>query len=512
MRTNGILMHISSLSSPYGIGTLGKAAYEFVDFLHNGGQTYWQILPLCPTGFGDSPYMSVSSYAGNPYFIDLDILQSDRLLDERDYKTLDWGDDISKVDYGKIYQNRSRVLHIAAERFDISDRDFLDFCDKNDYWLNDYSLFAALKTQNEGKAFYEWDDGLRTRDKASLEAAYKSCKSEILYNKIVQYLFFKQWNALKAYANSKGIKIIGDIPIYIAADSADLWASPKQFELDENMRPKRVAGCPPDGFSEDGQLWGNPLYDWEYMQKDGFKWWISRVRHTMQMYDVVRIDHFRGFDTYWAVDANAKTAADGEWVIGPRMKLFDALSAALGELPIIAEDLGMLLPSVYELLEQTGFPGMKILQFAFDPDADSTYLPYKYDKNCVVYTGTHDNDTCMGWLNESGDRAAVEYAKMFMRLNDREGMVWGMIKTAMASPADTCIIPMQDIIGLGSEARMNKPSTSGGGNWCWRITPGCVNDWLAGIMLEITAVYHREASLKASEDEAETEETGTDTE
>ncbi len=494
MRTNGILMHISSLASPYGIGTLGKAAYEFADFLHGGGQTYWQILPLCPTGFGDSPYMSVSSYAGNPYFIDLDMLASDGLLFETEYASVDWGNNVSKVDYGKVYQNRSRILHMAAERFDDSDADYIDFCGKNAYWLDDYSMFAAFKTMHEGKAFYEWDEGLRLRDKKFIDAAADKCEHEIRYNKIVQYLFFKQWNALKSYANSKGVKIIGDIPIYIAADSADLWASPKQFELDENMRPKRVAGCPPDGFSADGQLWGNPLYDWDYMQKDGFKWWISRVRHALEMYDVVRIDHFRGFDTYWAIDADAETAASGEWVTGPRMKLFDALKDALGDLPIIAEDLGMLLPSVYELLEETGFPGMKILQFAFDPDADSAYLPYKYPKNCVVYTGTHDNDTCMGWLGKSGDSAAVEYAKMFMRLNDAEGMAWGMIKTAMASAADTCIIPMQDIIGLGSEARMNTPSTAGG-NWCWRIAPGCVNDWLAGIMLEITAVYHRESAF-----------------
>ncbi len=484
-------MHISSLSSPYGIGTMGKAAYEFVDFLHKGGQTYWQILPLGPTGYGDSPYMSCSAYAGNPYFIDLDMLCEDGLLSKSDYETLDFGNDITKVDYAKMYQNRYKVLRIAASRFDMQDEGYKAFCDANRSWLWDYALFMAIKDSRGGQALCDWPNELKSRDKDAIQKVKDALCSDISFYAVTQYLFDVQWQKLRAYAASKGIKIIGDLPMYVSSDSADLWAEPEQFELGNDGAPKRVAGCPPDGFTADGQLWGNPLYNWGYMQKTGYDWWTRRVARSLYLYDVIRIDHFRAFDTYWAIPAGDKTAKNGVWETGPRMKLFDCLKSKLGELPIIAEDLGMLLPSVHKLLKQTGFPGMKVLQFAFTPEADSDYLPYKYDKNCVVYCGTHDNDTIMGWLTESGAKADVQYAKEFMRLSDGEGMAWGMIRTAMASPADTCIITMQDLMGLGSDARMNKPSVADGSNWRWRISPGCVNDWLAEILHNTTAIYHR---------------------
>ncbi len=465
MRASGVLMHISSLPGAYGIGTFGENAYSFVDFLCESGQTYWQLLPLCPTSYGDSPYQSFSTFAGNPYFIDLETLEEEGYLDADEYKDINWGDDETKVDYGLLYTERHKVFKkVQKHFFENEPKEYKEFCEKSSSWLDDFALFMAIKDLYDGKSFEEWDDAIRRREKKVLEDYRIKCRERIDYYKMLQFLFFMQWNKLKAYANDKGIKIIGDLPIYVALDSADVWSSPKQFMLDENMRPIEVAGCPPDAFSKDGQLWGNPLYNWDYMKKDNYSWWIDRLQAALEMYDVVRIDHFRGFDSYYCIKADSETAKEGVWREGPGMDLFKAFKAQLGKVPIIAEDLGFLTASVRRLLKQSKFPGMKVLQFAFDSREESDYLPHNYTQNCVVYTGTHDNDTVLGWQKTS-KRADVRFAKKYM--NCKRDLNWAMISTALSSVADTAIITMQDIIGLGSEGRMNTPSTLGG-NWQWR--------------------------------------------
>lgn len=486
MRASGILMPIFSLASPYGIGTFGKAAYEFIDFLKEAGQTYWQILPLGPTGFGDSPYQSFSSYAGNPYFIDLDTLKEWSYLHGGEYENIDYGTP-SLVDYGKLYTNRLPVLNLAAGRFlENPKSDYGEFCNANAFWLNDYALFMALK--NDGFYLDAMPKPLRMRENDAINSACEKYASEIEIIKATQYLFFSQWKKLKAYANQNGIKIIGDIPIYVSPDSADLWANPKQFLLDVEGKPTEVAGCPPDAFSRDGQLWGNPLYDWDKMKQDGYSWWQSRIKHTATLYDVVRIDHFRAFDEYYAIPNGSENAKNGKWKKGPGMALINAINKDLG-VEIIAEDLGHLTDSVEELLRSSGYPGMAVLQFAFDPKGDSKYLPHNITKNCVVYVGTHDNDTVNGWIN-SISSAEFNFCTEYLRLNTAEGYNWGMIKAALSTCADTCILQMQDLLGLGSEGRINTPSTEGD-NWQWRISEGCVNAWLAGILKEQTKLYRR---------------------
>ncbi len=482
-------MHISSLPSRHGIGTLGRAAYEFADFLAAAGQSYWQILPLGPTSYGDSPYASFSAFAGNPYFIDLDMLAEEGLLDPSEY---DNGyDKIENIDYGRLYETRFKILRLATDRFDRERAEYARFCRKNAAWLGEYAAFMAIKDSLGGMGLSLWPEELRMHKRSAVSAFCSSHAEDVEYYKILQYLFFKQWAALKQYVNSKGIRIIGDIPIYVAGDSADLWSSPRQFALDKNRRLTEVAGCPPDAFSDDGQLWGNPLYDWEQMKKDGYRWWLRRIKHSLGLYDVVRIDHFRGFDTYWSIPTGDKTAKGGHWNLGPGIELFEAAEARLGKLPIIAEDLGDLLPSVRELLQRSGFPGMKVLQFAFDPDADSEYLLHNCEKNSVIYTGTHDNDTIVGWFNDPENARAAAYAREYLRVNEGEGEAWAMIKTAMAAPSEICIMTMQDIVCLGSEARMNKPATLGG-NWTWRIDPECINEWLAReVVYKLTATYKR---------------------
>lgn len=481
-------MHISSLPGNFGIGTFGKNTYSFVDFLYESGQTYWQILPLCPTSFGDSPYQSFSTFAGNPYFIDLDVLCKQGYLKPEEYEDINWGENPVKVDYGLLYVKRHEVFKkVQTHFFEKLPADYDAFCEKNAFWLDDYALFMAIKDSYSGKSFQEWDDSIRRREKSAVKEYSEKYAKRCDYYKMLQYLFFEQWNKLKAYANDKGIKIIGDLPIYVALDSADVWSSPEQFVLDDDLRPTEVAGCPPDAFSEDGQLWGNPLYDWEYMKNDGYSWWINRLRECLKMYDVVRIDHFRGFDSYYCIKFGSTTAKVGEWKKGPGMDLFRAIKAQLGKMPIIAEDLGFLTPSVKRLLKQSKFPGMKVLQFAFDSREESDYLPHNYTPNSVVYTGTHDNDTIIGW-QKSMKRADLRYAKEY--LNSKLSFNWAMMTATLSSVSDTAILTMQDLMGLGGEARMNTPSTLGG-NWEWRAEDGYITADISEKLLHYTTLYGR---------------------
>lgn len=492
MRKSGILMHLSSLSSPYGIGTMGSTAREFVDFLQASGQTYWQLLPICPTSYGDSPYQSYSTFAGNPYFIDLDELCEMGLLDKTDYESIDWENTPDRVNYGALYQKRYPVLRKAVNAFLKNvPEDFLEFCEKNDFWLSDFALFMALKDVHGGAAWSEWDISFRNREEVALEKAKEEQKENILFWKVIQYLFFKQWNELKTYANNKGILVIGDLPIYVSLDSVDVWAHPELFQVDENKVPKEVAGCPPDGFSADGQLWGNPLYDWDYMEKTNFKWWVDRIEYICKVYDLLRIDHFRGFDSYYAIPYGETTAKNGCWKQGPGMKLFNEVEKTIGRQAIIAEDLGYLTDSVKKLLKDSGFPGMKVLEFAFDSrDASGNeYLPHNYVENCVAYTGTHDNDTVMGWFEDASDED-VAYCKEYLCIADDSNLNWDMMGAVWRSVANLTIMQAQDILGLGSESRMNQPSTVGS-NWCWRAEPGIFTKELADKLSHKMDIYGR---------------------
>ena len=490
MRTSGVLMPISSIPSPYGIGTMGKQARKFVDFLVKGGQKYWQILPICPTSYGDSPYQSFSSFAGNPYFIDLEYLCKDKLLTKKECESFQWGSNPKYVDYGIMYESRYALLRKVYARFTKKEpQDFEKFCENEKQWLDDYALFMALKDANGGQAWSNWDKSLRLREKKAMEEATEKYSEEIRFYKMLQYLFYQQWNALKTYANEAGIEIIGDVPIYVAGDSADVWANPDQFYLDEDLEPIEVAGCPPDAFSDDGQLWGNPLFRWDVMKKDGYTWWTRRIKAMSELYDIIRIDHFRGFDSFYAIPAKDDTAKNGQWKQGPGMDLFCELEKKLGKLPIIVEDLGFLTPSVHKLLKDSGFPGMKVIQFAFDSREESDYLPHTYTNHCVVYTGTHDNDTVMGWM-KTAPKASVKYAKEYLNLTKEEGYNWGMMRAAWSSVADMAIVPMQDILGLGSEARINTPSTLGN-NWKWRATPEQIDAKVAKKLYHYMQMYGR---------------------
>ena len=487
MRSSGVLMHISSLPSPYGIGTMGRKAFRFIDFLKKAGQSYWQLLPICPTSFGDSPYQSFSGYAGNSYFIDLELLCEEGLLTREECESYNWGEDKSQVDYEKIYFNRNKLLHKVYEVFkEKKPTDFDSFCESQKTWLEDYTLFMALKEINQGKAWMDWEEPLKRREPAALEDVKHVCANEICFWKMVQYLFFKQWDALKTYAHENGIQIIGDVPIYVAADSVDVWSEPEQFYLDEDLRMIDVAGCPPDVYAVKGQLWGNPLFNWDKMKEDQYAWWTRRIAYMSKLYDVVRVDHFRGFDSYYAIPTKDKDAVNGEWRKGPGMELFHALEKKLGKQNIIVEDLGFLTDSVRKLVKDTGFPGMKLVQFGFNGGCeDGDYLPHNYDKHCVVYTGTHDNDTILGWMNQASEESAA-FAKEYLRLSEEEGYNWGMMRAAWSSVGELAIVTMQDLLGLGSEARMNIPSTLGC-NWKWRVVPGQITEELA----EKTAKYVR---------------------
>ena len=409
-RGSGILMHIASLPGKYGIGTFGKSAYEFCDFLEESGQKYWQILPLGQTSYGDSPYQAFSAFAGNPYFIDLDILQKKGLLSKEDYENVNFGEDPEVIDYGLMFTEKMKVLRKAYSNFKIEgNEEFEKFVLEEEKWLDDYSLFMALKYNFNFASWNSWDEKLKKRDEECIDKYKDELKDEINYWKFIQYEFFGQWEKLKKYVNEKNIKIIGDIPIYIANDSADVWSNPEVFLLDEEtFDPIKVSGCPPDAFSETGQLWGNPIYDWDYLEETEYEWWINRIDASLKLYDVLRIDHFRGFEAYWAVPYGEKTAQNGKWVKGPGIKLFNAIKDKLGEIDIIAEDLGYLTQETLDFKKETGFPGMKIIQFAFGGDSGNPYLPHNYEKNCVAYTGTHDNDTVRGWLEVSGSEEEVK--------------------------------------------------------------------------------------------------------
>lgn len=469
-RTSGVLLHITSLPNEFGIGSLGEESREFVIKLKQAGQTWWQILPIGPTGYGDSPYQSFSSFAGNPYLINLDYLKNCSLLTDEEITEVKSLYDCNRVDFGKLYNERYKTLRRTYERFDKSSLDFESFCRENSYWLNDYALFMTLKDENNGKPWQEWEDKYKFRDKEAIEEFENNNFSKVNFYRFLQFQFFSQWDGLKRFAHENGIKILGDLPIYVAEDSSDCWANPELFSLDENLKPIWVGGCPPDGFSEDGQLWGNPCYDWQVHEETDYDWWVNRFKWLFSIFDCVRIDHFRGFESYWRIPAGDDTARNGSWIQGPGMKLFSKLKDELGELPIIAEDLGYMTKEVYEFRRETGFPGMKILLFAFAKDASSDYLPHNMDKNFVVYPSTHDSDTVVGWIKEH-DREEVEFAKRYLNLTEDEGLNWGMIRGAMTSVADMAIFQMQDILGLGNETRMNYPGTASG-NWTWRMKIG----------------------------------------
>ena len=492
MRRNGMLLPIASLPSPYGIGGFSKEAYEFIDLLEETGQKLWQILPLGPTSYGDSPYQSFSTFAGNPYFIDLDTLAEKGWLTKEACEASDYGDNESYIDYGRIYNSRFVLLKQAFLNSDIlSDEKFTEFCKANQHWLPDYALYMALKNQNDGKSWIEWEEEIRLRKPEAVECYKKELEEECNFYEFLQYEFHEQWTKVKEYAHEKGIQIVGDVPIYVAFDSADTWANPELFQLDEKNLPLGVAGCPPDAFSATGQLWGNPLYNWAYHKKTGYDWWLKRIAYCFDLYDIVRIDHFRGFDEYYSIPYGDETAVNGHWEKGPGMDLFNTVKEKLGELDIIAEDLGFLTESVFQLLKDSGYPGMKVLQFAFDPSEDSDYLTYKYQRNCVVYTGTHDNDTTAGWFEKlsDGDReVALRYMNSFY--TPKEEQHWDLIALAMRSTADTCIIPVQDFLGLGSEARINMPSTLGD-NWKWRMTKGAFSEELKEKIRRMTKLYGR---------------------
>ena len=473
MRRNGFLLPISSLPSKYGIGSFSKEAYEFVDILEEAGQKIWQILPLGPTGYGDSPYQSFSTFAGNPYFIDLCELIEEGLLSEDECDSYDWGDDVEYIDYEKIYLSRFKILKKAYKRSKINeDKKFIAYCKYNKWWLEDYALYMAIKDSLGGISWLEWDENLKLRDKKTLSKYSKKLNEEITFYKYTQYLFSSQWNKLKVYANKKGISIIGDIPIYVALDSADTWSNPELFQLDKDLNPIAVAGCPPDSFSEDGQLWGNPLYDWEYHKYTNYKWWIKRIKYCYNLYDIVRIDHFRGFDEYFSIPYKSKTAVNGTWEKGPGIELFEQLKKELGNVDIIAEDLGFLTESVKKLLKDTDYPGMKILQFAFDSrdsGCANDYLPHNYPENSVAYTGTHDNETIAGWwksITVKERKLARDY--LCDNWTPDKDLYKCFISLVMRSSAKLCVIPMQDYMGLDNSCRMNQPSTVGK-NWKWRI-------------------------------------------
>ena len=492
MRRNGMLLPIASLPSPYGIGGFSKEAYEFIDLLEETGQKLWQILPLGPTSYGDSPYQSFSTFAGNPYFIDLDTLAEKGWLTKEACEASDYGDNESYIDYGRIYNSRFVLLKQAFLNSDIlSDEKFTEFCKANQHWLPDYALYMALKNQNDGKSWIEWEEEIRLRKPEAVEYYKKELEEECNFYEFLQYEFHEQWTKVKEYAHKKGIQIVGDVPIYVAFDSADTWANPELFQLDEKNLPLGVAGCPPDAFSATGQLWGNPLYNWAYHKKTGYDWWLKRIAYCFDLYDIVRIDHFRGFDEYYSIPYGDETAVNGHWEKGPGMDLFNTVKEKLGELDIIAEGLGFLTESVFQLLKDSGYPGMKVLQFAFDPSEDSDYLTYKYQRNCVVYTGTHDNDTTAGWFEKLSDgdkEVALRYMNSFY--TPKEEQHWDLIALAMRSTADTCIIPVQDFLGLGSEARINMPSTLGD-NWKWRMTKGAFSEELKEKIRRMTKLYGR---------------------
>lgn len=493
-RSSGIIMHISSLPGKYGIGTLGKEAYKFADFLKKSGQRFWQVLPLGPTSYGDSPYQSFSAFAGNPYFIDFDILNENGFLDKKDYENVNLGQDLEDIDYGLIFKNKIPVLRKAYENFKKKTdlyQDFIQFEQKEKFWLEDYSMYMAIKNKFDLKSWQNWDDDIRLRKPEAVQRYREELDDDIGFWMFVQYQFYKQWDALKEYVNEIGLEIIGDMPIYVAEDSADVWSNPEAFLLNrETLKPIKVAGCPPDIFSATGQLWGNPIYDWGYMERTGYNWWVQRIKYSLKLYDWIRIDHFKGFESYYTIPYGETTAINGEWVKGPNMKIFDAIRRELGDVNIIAEDLGTLTDETIKLRDDNGFPGMKILTFAFDSDSTNVFLPHNYEKNFIAYTGTHDNDTVRGWLETTAPKEQVEKAIQYLQLNKQEGYNWGIIRGVWSSIANVAIAQMQDFLNLGNEARINLPSTLGN-NWRFRVKEGAYDDKLADKILKMTERYGR---------------------
>ncbi|MEP7038566.1 MAG: 4-alpha-glucanotransferase [Acidobacteriota bacterium] len=502
-RASGVLLHPTSLPSNYGIGDLGANAYKFVDFLVSAKQTYWQILPLGPTGYGDSPYQSFSAFAGNTNMIAPELLVDDGFLTTEEINQKpDFP--VGKVDFGKLYDWKNNILALAFEKFrtttsvDLRGK-FETFCQNESYWLDNYALFRAVKKSQDQKLWLEWDVLLRLRDENALNVAKENLRDEVQAQKFQQWLFFRQWNDIKSYANEKNIKIVGDVPIFISLDSSDVWCNPQEFKLNADGSPEVVAGVPPDYFSATGQLWGNPIYDWDKMREDGFSWWISRVKATLKTVDVVRVDHFRGFAAAWEVPGNDKTAVSGNWVNVPGKELFHALENAIGDLPFWAEDLGVITPDVEELRDGFGFPGMRILQFAFGGDAKNHDLPHNYIKNCVAYTGTHDNDTTVGWFNSGAGKGSTRNKSQIKREHDfclkylnsdgRE-IHWDFIRAVWSSVANSAIAPMQDLLGLGNNARMNLPASTDG-NWNWQCKDGDFSDEIAERLRSLTEIYGR---------------------
>ena len=492
MRACGILMPIYSLPSKYGIGCFSKEAYDFVDFLKESGQSYWQILPLGSTGYGDSPYQSFSTFAGNPYFIDLETLAKEGLLTTEECEEYDFGQDKRYIEYDKIYFSRFKILRKAFDRSrDKTDIEYENFKKENDFWLKDYTLYTAVKRHFNEVSWNKWDDDIKLRTPEAVKRYSEELKDDIEFYKFIQFKFWEQWNKLKNYANKNKIKIIGDIPIYVAFDSADSWSNPQLFKFDEQNNPIEVAGCPPDGFSLKGQLWGSPIYDWDYHKKTSYSWWIQRILYCFKLYDVVRIDHFRGFDEYYTIPFGQPTAEFGHWEKGPGLDFFHALNSKIGKVEIIAEDLGFVTDSVRKLVKDTGYPGMKVLEFAFDSREENDYLPHNYEKNCVVYTGTHDNDTIKGWyksLPKKDKQMSIDY--LGNEKTNFKDIHWDFIRLALSSVANYAIIPIQDYLGLGEEARMNTPSTVGG-NWKWRLLDGEITKELSLKIKKMVKLYSR---------------------
>jgi 4-alpha-glucanotransferase len=499
-RRSGILLHPTSFPGPFGIGDLGPEAYKFVDFLVAAGQSLWQVLPLGPTGYGDSPYACYSAFAGNTLLISPEQLLKEGLLDS----IPPLATNADKIDFGEAHKLKDQILRGAYERYtkttDTALRTaFETFAQRHAHWLEDYALFRALKDAHRGVAWNEWEQSLVRRTPAALERARDQLREEVEAQMFYQFLFFRQWFALKSYCNERGVSIVGDLPIFVAHDSADVWTNPEQFKLDKNGKPLVVAGVPPDYFSSTGQLWGNPLYDWQRMLDDRFKWWIERVRATLTVVDVARVDHFRGFAACWEIPGGDKTAERGQWVEAPGRELFTAIRKTLGELPIIAEDLGVITPDVVALREEFGFPGMRILQFGFGSDSKNIDLPHNYVPNVVAYTGTHDNDTTVGWFHSVAGEGSTRTAQQIERerkfcmdyLNTSgEEIHWDFIRGVLASVANTAIVPLQDLLGLGTEARMNLPNSTEG-NWAWRYKPGVLTDKIGARLKELTQLYGR---------------------
>jgi len=489
-RSSGILLHVASLPGKYGIGDFGLGAYKFVDFLYAAGQKNWQMLPLGVTGYGDSPYQCFSAFAGNLYFIDISRFLEDGLITEQECEILQNNPDDMSIDYGKLYEYKIPLIRKAyMNSRSKEDGTLTKFYRENISWLREFALFMSIKHFQSGKSWQEWDIKYRNFDLNELGLFEKENREEIFFWVFTQYHFLEQWKSLKNYANSKGISIIGDIPIYVAQDSSDVWANPGLFNLDENLKPVTVAGCPPDFFSPTGQLWGNPIYNWNKMEQNKFEWWIDRIKHSFELYDIVRIDHFRGFEAYWEIPYGSENAINGKWVKGPGKKLFDEIGKVLGKPEIIAEDLGYLTDDVRNLIKETGFPGMKVLQFAFDSGEDNEYLPHNYHENCIAYTGTHDNETSTGWFDNAKPEDR-KFAGKYLNLNFNEGISRGMIRNIWSSCAKLAIAPMQDFLAIDNSGRINTPSTSQG-NWVWRLNGNDINEQLAKDINELTKLYFR---------------------